>query len=50
MLYADREAIIVRENGEYVQYLEIVDTAWEAVGDSTGNESTELRRMTLTSR
>ena len=50
MLYADREAIIVRENGEYVQYLEIVDTSWEAGGDSTGNENTELRGMTVTSR
>lgn len=33
MLYADRKAIIVREIGEYVQYLEIVDAAWEAGED-----------------
>ena len=32
-LVADREAIIVRENGEYVQFLEIVETAWEAKGE-----------------
>jgi amino acid permease len=29
-LVADREAVIVRENGEYVQHLEIVDASWEA--------------------
>ncbi len=50
MLYADRKAIIVRENGEYVQYLEIVDTAWEAGEDSTDNWNTEMRRMTVLSK
>ena len=33
MLYADRKAIIVREKGEYVQHLEIVETSWEAGED-----------------
>ena len=50
MLYADRKAIIVRENSEYVQYLEIVDTAWEAGEDSTDNWNTEMRRMTVLSK
>lgn len=43
MLVADREAIIVRENGEYVQYAEIVDATWEARSAPTGKEA-ELRR------
>ena len=50
MLYADREAIIVRENGEYVQYLEIVDTAWEAGEDLRNSRNMELPRVTVRSR
>ena len=50
MLFADRKAIIVRENGEYVQYLEIVDTAWEAGEAPTDNWDTEMRRMTVLSK
>ena len=47
MLYADREAVIVRENGEYVQFLEIVDTAWEAGEDLRNRRNLELPRVTL---
>ena len=50
MLYADRKAVIVREHGEYVQYLEVVDTAWEAGADSTDNRDTEMQRMTVLSK
>ena len=50
MLYADRTAVIVRENDEYVQFLEIVDTAWEAGEDSTDNSDTETHRMTVLSK
>lgn len=46
MLYVHREAIIVREKGEYVQHCEIVDHGWEA-GDE---EDIELRRVTVASR
>lgn len=47
MLVTDREAIIIRENGEYVQYLEVVDTAWEARGDSRTKEDLEMHRMSV---
>ena len=50
MLYADRSAVIVRENGEYVQYLEIVDTAWEAGEDRTDSSNMEMHRMPVLSR
>ena len=39
MLVADREAVIVRENGEYVQYLEIVDAAWKVYSDSMDKDA-----------
>ena len=37
-----REAVIVREKGEYVQFLEIVDASWE-VEPEGGRMSEELR-------
>ena len=47
VLIADREAIIVRELGEYVQYLEIVNASWEARTDETERVNGEMRRMTV---
>ena len=47
MLYVDRKALIVREKGEYVQYLEVVETNWEAGEDSTDDWNTEMGRMTV---
>ena len=49
MLVADREAVIVRENGEYVQHLEIVDAAWEVYTDYP-NKDVEGQRMTVLAR
>ena len=46
MLVTDREAVIVRENGEYVQYLEIIDAAWEMKTDLK-EEDVEMHRMTV---
>lgn len=42
VLVADREAVIVRENGEYVQYLEIVDATWEARSGPPDNGDSEM--------
>ena len=50
MLVTDREATIVHENGEYVQYLEIVDASWEIRGDSTNSRTMESHRMTVLGR
>jgi amino acid permease len=50
ILVADREAVIVRENGEYVQYLEIVDTSWEVGSHSKDNGDVEMHRMTVLSK
>ena len=47
MLVADRDAIIVREHDEYVQFLEIVETAWETPSDSTERDDMEMNRMTV---
>ena len=47
LLYVDRKALIVREKGEYVQYLEVVETTWEAGEDSTDDWNTEMGRMTV---
>ena len=46
MLVAYREAVIVKEFGEYVQYLEIVDASWEARTDEGYKEDVE-RRMAV---
>ena len=42
MLVADREAVIVRENGEYVQFLEIVEAAWETCAEDDGGKGMGL--------
>ena len=47
MLVTDREAVIVRENGEYVQYLEIIDAAWEMKTDGFRDQDVEMHRMTV---
>lgn len=44
-LVADREAVIIREKGEYVQYLEIVDATWEAGGRNNGD--VEMHRVNI---
>ena len=44
VLVTDREAVIVRENGEYVQFLEIVEAAWEAQGERYGDGERRRRR------
>lgn len=44
-LVAHREAVIVRENGEYVQYLEIVDASWEVRSPPTRAGVLETRRL-----
>ena len=43
VLVADREAIIVREHGEYVQYMEIVDAAWLARSDNDSDFELDKR-------
>lgn len=47
VLVADREAVIIREKGEYVQYLELVDAAWEARSGPTGNDDPEMHRVSI---
>lgn len=48
-LFADREAVIVFENGEYTQYLEIIDTSWELQGDvDSETASYEMGHQTVT--
>lgn len=44
VLVADREAVIIREKGEYVQYLEIVDATWEA---RSGPRDLEMHRVSV---
>lgn len=46
-LVADREAVIVREKGEYVQFLEIVDATWEVGPERTPNGDVEMRRVNV---
>ena len=46
-LVADREAVIIRENGEYVQYLEIVDAAWEVTSEGMHGRDVEMHRVNL---
>lgn len=38
ILIVDREAVIVREHGEYIQALEVVDTSWERRSGPGSNE------------
>ena len=47
MLVADREAVIIREKGECVQYLKIVDATWEARSGPTSNGDLEMRRVNV---
>ena len=48
-LVVDREATIVREHGEYVQALEIVDASWERKSGPGSNE-VELQRVSVVAR
>lgn len=47
VLVADREAVIIREKGEYVQYLEIVDATWEARSGPMDIEDLEMHRVSM---
>ena len=46
----NREAVIVRENGEYVQHLEIVDSTWESKSGPTSNDNMQLEAFSATPR
>ena len=46
-LVTDREAVIVREKGEYVQFLEIVDTSWEVTAEGTNDRDVEMHRVSM---
>ena len=48
VLVADREAVIIREKGEYVQFLEIVDATWEArSGPTSQGSDLEMHRVNV---
>ncbi|KAI4099553.1 MAG: hypothetical protein L6R37_005906 [Teloschistes peruensis] len=46
VLIVDREAVIVREHGEYVQALEVVDASWERKS-GPGSNDTEMQKVTV---
>ena len=46
-LVADREAIIIRVKGEYVQFLEIVEASWEVLSESASSGDVERNRMNM---
>ena len=47
VLVTDREAVIIREKGEYVQYLEIVDASWESRSGPASNGDLEMHRVSV---
>lgn len=49
VLVVDREATIVREHGEYVQALEIVDASWERRSGPGSNE-VEMQRVNVVAK
>lgn len=50
VLKADREAIIVREHGEYVLYLEIVDASWETRPGPANESDVEMHTFQVVER
>ncbi|KAL8661586.1 MAG: hypothetical protein Q9202_005472 [Teloschistes flavicans] len=46
VLVVDREAVIVREHGEYVQALEVVDASWERKS-GPGSNDPEMQKVTV---
>ncbi|KAL8953687.1 MAG: hypothetical protein Q9222_000471 [Ikaeria aurantiellina] len=51
VLIVDREAVIVREHGEYMQALEVVDASWERKsGPKSSGIDEEMQRVEVISR
>ena len=53
ILVVDREAVIVHEDGEYVQALEIVDASWEArsgPGSNWNERNGEIRMVSVVAK
>ncbi|KAL8691465.1 MAG: hypothetical protein Q9218_003309 [Villophora microphyllina] len=46
VLVVDREAVIVREHGQYVQALEVVEASWERKS-GPGSNDTEMQKVTM---
>lgn len=49
VLVVDREAVIVREHGEYIQALEVVDASWERRSGPGSNEE-EMQTVSVVTK